>query len=143
MMEPKTKRENERRNKFRFGIQRELRYKVLEDGSMIASGAGQTVNMGSGGVAFAAEHQLKTGAFVEVSISWPVLLDETCPMRLIVFGRVLRNAGKKNVCSVDKWEFRTQSRTFQTSGVPRSDGMLQRWADGIRKDALKTSQALA
>src|SRR5271165_1261797 len=131
-MEPRTKQQNERRSKFRFGIQRELRYKVLEEGgAMIASGAGHTVNMGSGGVAFAAQHQLKLGAFVEVSISWPVLLDETCPMRLIIFGRVLRTAGKKNVCSVDKYEFRTQSRTFQSAGVPRSDGMLQRWAEGI------------
>jgi len=140
-MEPKTKRDNERRSKFRFGIQRELRYKVLEDGAMIASGTGQTVNMGSGGVAFSAEHQLKPGAFVEVSISWPVLLDQTCPMRLIVFGRVLRSAGKKNVCSVDKYEFRTQARTFQAASVPRSDGMLQRWAEGIRKEAMKASEA--
>jgi hypothetical protein len=141
-MEPKTKQQIERRNKFRFGIQRELRYKVLEDGAMIASGAGQTVNMGSAGVAFAGEHQLKPGAFVEVSISWPVLLDQTCPMRLIVFGRVLRSVGKKNVCSVDKYEFRTQSRTLQMPGVPRSDGMLQRWAEGIRKEGLKASQAM-
>ena len=138
-MEPK-KNPNERRNKFRFGIQRELRYKVLEDGAMIASGAGQTINMGSGGVLFAAEHQLKPGAFVEISISWPVLLDQTCPMRLIIFGRVLRSASKKSVCSVDKYEFRTQARTFQTTLAPvRSDGMLQRWAEGIRKEAIKTS----
>ena len=139
-MEPK-RQKDERRTKFRFGIQRELRYKVLEDGAMIASGTGQTINMGSGGVAFFAEHQLKPGAFVEVSISWPVLLDQTCPMRLIVFGRVLRNAGKKNVCSVDKYEFRTQARTFQATSVPRSDGMLQRWAEGIRKEAMKASEA--
>jgi len=137
-MEPK-KNPNERRSKFRFGIQRELRYKVLEDGAMIASGAGQTINIGSGGVLFAADHQLKPGAFVEMSISWPVLLDQTCPMRLIVFGRVVRNAGKKNVCSVDKYEFRTQARTFQTVAPVRTDGMLQRWADGIRKESLKTS----
>jgi len=139
-METRNREQNERRSKFRFGIQRDVRYKVLEDGALIASGTGQTVNIGSGGIAFFAEHQLKPGAFVEVSISWPVLLDQTCPMRLIVFGRVLRSAGKKNVCSVDKHEFRTQARTFQAVMVPRSDGMLQRWAEGFRKETLKISE---
>lgn len=142
-MEPKNKRQNERRSKFRFTIQRELRYKMLDDGAMSASGNGQTIDIGSAGVAFAAEHQLKLGAFVELSISWPVLLDDTCPMRLIIFGRVLRSSGKKSVSTIDKYEFRTQSRTFQAPGIPRNDGMLQRWAEGIRKESLKGSEASA
>jgi hypothetical protein len=140
-MEPKINEQNERRIKFRFEIQRDLRYKVVEDETTIASGTGQTINVGSGGVAFAAEQQLKPGAFVEISISWPVLLDETCLMRLIVFGRVLRSAGGTTACSVDKYEFRTQARTVQPAAAPRRDGMLQRWADGIRKETLKASQA--
>jgi hypothetical protein len=142
-MEPKISEHNERRIKFRFAIERELRYKVVEDGTMISSGTGQTINVGSGGVAFSAEQQLKPGAFVEVSISWPALLDETCMMRLIVFGRVLRSAGRETVCSVDKYEFRTQARSVQPDAPPRSDKMLQRWADGIRKEALKASQTPA
>jgi hypothetical protein len=140
-MEPGTRQRNDRRSKFRFSIQREIRYKVLEDGAMIASGTGHSIDVGSGGVAFAAEHPLKPGAFVEVSISWPVLLDQTCPMRLIVFGRVLRSSGQKNICSIDKYEFRTQARTFQSVTAPRSDGMLQRWAEGIRRESLKSSEA--
>jgi len=140
-MQPKDKREDERRSKFRFTIQRELRYKMLDEGAMSASGIGQTIDIASAGVAFVAEHPLKLGAFVELSISWPVLLDDTCPMRLIIFGRVLRSAGKKSVSTIDKYEFRTQSRTIQALGIPRSDGMLQRWADGIRKESLKASQA--
>jgi hypothetical protein len=139
-MEPKIKRHSERRTKFRFVIQRELRYKMLEDGATIASGSGQTMNIGSGGVAFVAEQPLKPGAFVELSISWPVLLDQTCPMRLIIFGRVLRSSGKKSVSSIDKYEFRTQARTFQPAVVPRHDSMLQRWAEGVRKETLKVSE---
>jgi hypothetical protein len=142
-MEPKIREQNERRSKYRFSIQRELRYKVVEDGTMIASGTGHTIDVGSGGVAFAAERHLKPGAFVELSIGWPVLLDDTCLMRLIVFGRVLRSLGRKTVCSVDKYEFRTQARTIQPAAAPRNDGMLQRWADGIRKETLKLSQAEA
>ena len=87
------KRDNDRRSKFRFAIERDVRYKLAEDGVVAASGAGRTIDMGSGGVAFVTEQPLTHGACVELSISWPVLLDESCPMRLIVYGRVLRSTG--------------------------------------------------
>ena len=134
---------NDRRSKFRFSIVREMRYKLAENGVVVAAGSGQTINIGSGGVAFSSEQALTPGGFVELSISWPVLLDETCPMRLVIFGRVLRCTGEAAVCSIDKYEFRTQSRTIRTVGAPRSDAMLQRWVDGIRKESLKAAGARA
>src|SRR5450631_2755578 len=109
------KREIERRSKFRFDIERDLRYKMAKDGVVVATGSGQTINMGSGGLAFLADQPIKPGAYLEISISWPVLLDATCPMRLIVFGQALRCTGRKAVCTIEKYEFRTQSRTFQAS----------------------------
>jgi len=127
----------ERRSKHRFGIQRELRYKLLEDDRIVASGLGNTIDIGSRGVAVATECRLKPGALVELAVSWPVLLDETCPIRLIVFGRVLRSNGRKAACTIDKYEFRTQARTFQAAAAVHSDFMLQRWADGMRKEPLK------
>ena len=136
------KKASDRRHKHRFAMQREMRYKTAEDGVVVAAGNGQTINMGSGGVAFVADTVMAAGSFVELSISWPVLLDESCPMRLIVFGRVLRSSGKKAVCSIDKYEFRTQSRTLQPIQMPRTDGMLQRWADGVRKGTLRTNLAV-
>ena len=133
------KKSSERRSKYRFEIQREIRYKVTSDGAPPAAGIGRTLNIGSGGVAFAAEHALKPGSFVELSIHWPVLLDDSCPMRLIVFGRVLRAQNRTAVCSIDKYEFRTAARTFQAVAGGRSDSMLQRWADGMRKETLRES----
>jgi hypothetical protein len=133
------RKENDRRNKFRFAIQRDVRYKFAVDGMVTASGLGQTVDIGSGGVAFVTEQPLPGGGLIELSISWPMLLDDTCPMRFIVFGRVLRCAGRKAVCTIDRYEFRTQARTQQASLSTRTDGMLQRWADGLRKESLKTS----
>lgn len=134
-----TIRENDRRIKYRFGIERHTRYKLAEGGVVVAAGTGQTINICSGGVAFTSEQALTPGGFVELSISWPALLDESLPMRLIIFGRLLRCTGQMSVCSIDKYEFRTQSRTFLTPAAARSDGMLQRWVDGIRKENMKTS----
>jgi hypothetical protein len=127
--------DNERRSKVRFPMRREMRYKLLKDGAPTESGAGETVDVGSNGIAFSAGRDLPVGSFVELSISWPVLLDHSCPMRLNVFGRVVRNDAGKTACTVDKYEFRTQSRVFQTGPV-RHDSMLQRWADGVRKDTI-------
>jgi hypothetical protein len=138
-----TIKENNRRTKSRFDIERDLRYKMAEEGVVVAVGTGHTVDIGSGGVAFCTEQALTPGGFIEVSISWPVLLDETCPMRLIVFGRVLRCTGRKVACTIDKYEFRTQSRMVPTLATPRSDGMLQRWADGMRKEITKPNVAQA
>ena len=64
-------------------------------------------------------------------------------MRLIVFGRVQRSSDMKAVCSVDKYEFRTQSRTYQPVMPGRTDSMLQRWADGFRRESLKVREISA
>src|ERR1039458_7141112 len=116
-MNPRTSG-HERRGKRRFAIERDLRYKTADHGVPVAAGSGQTMNMGSGGVAFVAEQPLTRGRFVELSIGWPVLLGGTCPIRFVVFGRVLRCNGRKAVCTIEKYEFRTQARTFQP---PRSE----------------------
>jgi hypothetical protein len=134
---------SERRTKFRFPLQRELRYKLLEDDTIIASGSGETVNVSSGGVGLTVDQPLAVGAFVELSISWPVLLDASCPMRLIVFGRVVRTWENRCACTIDKYEFRTQARTMQVATPIRTDGMLQRWAGGFRKEALKIRTAVS
>jgi hypothetical protein len=134
-------REHEKRTKSRFAIERDVRYKMADHGVVLAAGSGHTLNMGSGGVAFIAEQPLTLGAFVELSISWPVLLDETCPMRLVVFGRILRCTGRKTVCTIEKHEYRTQARSFQPLAPARADAMLQRWTDEVRRENVKTSSA--
>ena len=92
--------------------------------------------MGSGGVLFQVERDLAEGAFIQLSVSWPVLLDDSCPMRLVIFGRVLRSGGRKCACSIDKYEFRTQARVIQAA-PPRTDYSLERWADAVRKENLR------
>jgi hypothetical protein len=131
----------ERRKKARFPMDRELRYKVLEDEAIIESGMGTTIDMSSGGVAFRTDHQVAAGSFIELSISWPVLLEDACPMRLIIFGRVLRTTAHTVACTIDKYEYRTQARAPRPVVAVRSDSMLQRWAGTIRKESLKAVSA--
>jgi hypothetical protein len=135
-----TSKEKDRREKFRFPMERDVRYKVLKDGATLEAGNGQTIDMGSGGVLFHVERDLAAGAFIQVSVSWPVLLDDSCPMRLVIFGRVLRSTGRTCACSIDKYEFRTQARVIQPPAT-RADSSLERWADTFRKEQLKSRLA--
>lgn len=127
---------NDRRSKHRFAIKRELRYKVLQSDRIIGTGTGQTLDISSGGVAFEYSGSLKQGVLIELSISWPVLLDETCLMRLIIFGRVVRAGKRSAACTIDRYEFRTQSRV--TSGGANPDGLrintsLRRWVGTVER----------
>ena len=130
-------KEVDRRAKARFPIRRELRFKVLDNGSIVSSGMGNTHDIGSGGVSFFSDGEAKVGSFVELSISWPVLLDDACPMRLIAFGRVVRSGGGWSACTIDKYEFRTQSRAYQPSPAVQNDSRLQRWAGSRVKEGMK------
>src|SRR5947209_19634180 len=135
------KGQQDRRSKRRFVIERELRFKLLERGKIVASGTGHTIDMGSRGVAFEVDQPLKAGALVELSISWPALLDQSCLMRLIVFGHVLRG-GVRCAASIDRYEFRTQGRVYSLRSSARPDPILRRWADTLSKQ-LKPATASA
>ena len=127
-----------RREKLRFPLQREVRYKLLKDGAPVEFGAGQTIDIGSGGVSFELGRDVPAGVFIELAISWPVLLGESCAMRLIAFGRVVRCEGGKCACTMDKYEFRTQSRVVQP--VTSRTDTLRKWADTVRRDATHSTK---
>jgi hypothetical protein len=100
----------ERRLKRRFPIQREVRYRILES-SRPESGAGVAINASSGGIAFTCDRQLPVNASIEISLSWPVALQNSCPLRLVAKGRVVRSDGTSAACTIEKSEFRTQARS--------------------------------
>jgi len=132
----------DRRAKMRFRLNREMRFKLIENDIVIGSGAGVTIDLGSGGVAFLAVNPLKIDTFVEISISWPVKLDDQCPVRLVTYGKVLRCEGPRTVCSIDKYEFRTQARVMRApEPVVRVDPAFYRFVDSYRKVAVKSVAA--
>ena len=137
MTTDKENERSERRKKMRFAIQRDLRYKLLEPSGVNSTGCGHTINMASGGVAFSAEDELKPGGLIELSISWPALLDENCPVALIIFGRLVRSDGQMSVCTVERYEYRTQARSVRPISIRRPDATLRRWLGAVRKDEIK------
>ena len=106
--------DRERRTKRRFEIDQEVRYKMLYGQRIAETGVGRTMNISSGGVWFTTENMLTSGMPVELSMNWPVLLNDSCPMKLMIYGCVVRSNEKGAAVAIERYEFRTQgSRSFQ------------------------------
>jgi c-di-GMP-binding flagellar brake protein YcgR len=113
------KEQRERRMKQRFDIAEEVRYKMLYGQRLAETGSGRTLNISSGGVWFTTENALMVGMPIELSMSWPVLLNDSCPMKLMIYGCVTRSNEKGAVVAIERYEFRTQgSRALQQPAIP-------------------------
>jgi hypothetical protein len=111
---PNQSGERERRCKRRFHIEQDVRYKMLYGQRIAETGVGKTKNISSGGVWFTTETMLTPGMPVELSMNWPVLLNDSCPMKLMIYGCVIRSSDRGAAVAIERYEFRTQgSRTFQ------------------------------
>jgi hypothetical protein len=98
----------DRRNKRRFNIEQGLRYKLLYGSRIAESGTGRTVNISSSGVWFTTESMLSTGLPVELSMTWPARLNDVCPMKLMIYGCVVRSDRDGAALAIERYEFRTQ-----------------------------------
>ena len=106
--------ERERRLKLRFPLEQDVRYKMLYGQRIAETGSGKTKNISSGGLWMTTESMLTTGMPVELSMTWPVLLNDTCPMKLMIYGCVVRSNERGAAIAIERYEFRTQgSRAFQ------------------------------
>ena len=113
------KADRERRIKRRFHIDQEVKYKMLYGQRIAETGSGKTLNISSGGVWFTTENMLTVGMPIEVSMGWPVLLNDSCPMKLMIYGCVIRSNEKGAAVSIERYEFRTQgSRAFHQPAMP-------------------------
>jgi len=98
---------SERRSSRRYSFERSLQYRVRGVRPAL-SGAGVTVNMSSNGVLFKPEQELLVGKPVVVEINWPVLLDESRPLKLVARGRIVWSDTELAAMNIEGWEFRTQ-----------------------------------
>jgi hypothetical protein len=108
---------HERRSKRRFLIEQEVRYKMLYGQRIAETGTGRTLNVSSGGVFFTTENVLTAGMPVELSMNWPVLLHDSCPMKLMIYGCVIRSSDRGAAVAIERYEFRTQGKSFQQPQV--------------------------
>jgi hypothetical protein len=92
----------ERRRHRRFPVALALEYRLRSGGG----GSGNTLNLSSGGLCFAADRALPPGEMIEVDIRWPVAQDHQRALHLRMEGLILRSGSGGTAVSVSKFEFR-------------------------------------
>src|SRR6266571_3126018 len=109
---------DDRRSKRRYPLELPVQYKIMKNYLVMGTGTGNSIDLSSGGIAFSTSTPLKVGSYLELSISWPVLLNQSCPLKLVASGRVVRSDQQCTAISLDRYEFRTTgARTFKTAAV--------------------------
>ena len=98
----------EKRMKRRFPLEQEVRYKMLYGQRIAETGSGMTTDISSSGVRFSTANILGAGMPIEISMNWPVLLNDVCPMKLMIYGCVVRSDEKGAAVVIERYEFRTQ-----------------------------------
>ena len=106
-------RKSERRAKRRFKIEQPVRYKLLYGPRLAETGSGMCRDISSSGIYITTDKTLTTGLPVELSMTWPALLNDNCPMKLMIFGCVVRADEHGAAISIERYEFRTQGKSFE------------------------------
>lgn len=97
----------DRRGSSRFPIDRAVRFKILSRKETPEPGRGRTINMSSSGILFTTDRDLTPGRRVEVAVSWPAQLNQSCPLQLVARGRIVRTEPGKAAVEIQQHEFRT------------------------------------
>jgi hypothetical protein len=58
-------------------------------------------------VLFTTESPLEQGERVELAVSWPALLDDVLPLKLVAQGRLVRIGENQAAIAIDRYEFKT------------------------------------
>jgi hypothetical protein len=70
-------------------------------------GSARTLNISSGGVLLDVNHFLPASGPIRLILKWPVVLDEVCPLKLVIDGHIVRNEGNRIAIRIKHYEFYT------------------------------------
>jgi hypothetical protein len=96
----------DRRADRRYQYDMELRFSY-KLGSETRFGSGQTRDLSRGAVCFTTENPPPDGTDVELRIAWPYLLQNVCPLELVVRGTAAVTSERGTVLIMSHYEFRT------------------------------------
>ena len=96
----------DRRTDRRYEYEMALRFSYTVAG-VTQFGSGYTLDLSRGAVRFACENPPPDRTEVELRIAWPYLLQNVCPLELVVRGATTTTNERGTVLSMSDYEFRT------------------------------------
>ena len=107
----------DRRSDRRYTFELPLQFSYHKCGTRF-SGSGTTEDLSSGGIRFVTDNPPPVGVEIELRLEWPFLLQNVCPLELLVRGKVVRSDGQRTVARMNSYEFRTRgARSFEQAVV--------------------------
>ena len=111
----------DRRCDRRYEYEMELQFSYTLRGTR-CFGSGVTVDLSRGAVRFVADNPPPNGADVELRISWPFLLQNVCPLELVVSGITKTTSERVTILAMNHYEFRTCGQRSFVSAATGSGG---------------------
>lgn len=96
----------DRRASHRYPVSMELTYRERKGDQ---AGTGRTLDMSSRGLCCSGLEPLPAGTEIEVSLDWPVLLED-CPLKMVIVGHVLRSGAGRTALLILRYQFHTRKR---------------------------------
>lgn len=96
---------HERRHHQRFPITAQAQY-VLTG----IRGQGVTSDISSGGVFLKTDRILPVNKQIQLFVDWPALLDQRCPLRLVITGKTLRSDANGTAIGIIRYDFRIRPK---------------------------------
>jgi hypothetical protein len=97
---------SERRIAIRYPVELNGLYRILVRGRRMEQRPSRTADVSSKGVRFSVESPVSAGDSVELALDWPLKLNPTCPLRLVLKGSVARSSAGWAAMVIRHHEFR-------------------------------------
>ena len=95
----------DRRVQRRYPLELDLEFRIIDGDMVVATGAGKTGNISSGGVLFHAADGVPNGPHVELACRWPAVLGNAPFLELRIFGRLVRNDSQGVAMRMTRYHF--------------------------------------
>ena len=96
----------DRRADRRYSVEIPLRYSYMQKG-VAYLGSGTVADLSRGGVRFLTDCPPPDGVGIELRLAWPFLLQNVCPLELVIGGEVYGTGPRGTVVRLHHYEFRT------------------------------------
>jgi PilZ domain len=96
----------DRRKDRRYAVEIPLRFTYMQK-DVAYLGAGKVLDLSRGGCRFATDCPPPNGTEVELRLAWPFLLQNVCPLELLIRGEVSKTTVRGTVVRMHHYEFRT------------------------------------
>jgi hypothetical protein len=96
----------DRRGERRYAHEMELQFSYTLLGAT-SFGSGRTADLSRTAVRFVTDNPPPPGVDVELRIAWPFLLQNVCPLELVVRGAIKTTNGRGTILEMNHYEFRT------------------------------------